>query len=91
MPSGENEPCGAKDTIWWSVVPGCSTCRLTNEGRNPVEIPIQLPRRPFQQQGMPVAVDPDLVARGGDLSDQRRAAFQLLTDEEERRVRTGAF
>ncbi len=34
---------------------------------------------------MPVAVDGDLMTRGGDLRSQRGKALHLLADEEERR------
>jgi len=87
----EHEPGRAEDAVRGSVARRLDAGCGTDDVSGACQVFGELPGRPAQQQGVPVAVDGDLVPRGHELRRERGSALDLLSDEEERSARICAL
>ena len=86
----EQEPARAEHAVRRPVAPGLAAGGVGDDRQRAVEVARDLDRGAPEQVAVPVPVQRDLVARGGDLGGDSRPALDLLADEEERRSRIGA-
>ncbi len=80
---GECKRASVEDAVGRPVAPWRSSGGLGDYRVGASEIVAYLPGRQAQEAAVPMAVERDLVAGGGDLGGELRPALDLLANEEE--------
>ena len=80
----EHEPGRAEDAVRRPVAGRLDAGCCADDVSGTSQVFGDVPGRATQQQGVPVAVDGDLVPRGHEICHERGPALDLLSDEEER-------
>ena len=86
----EPEPGQAEHAVRRAVGEALAPGRLADHVRRACEVVADRTGRAAQEQEVAIAVDADLVPRGGDLGRQRRPPLDLLADQIEGRAHAGA-